>query len=84
MVEDNKQLENLSYRPNFTTKEVNHSPNQNIMIIEQAEGASKVVLTLLESIEPKTTQQKDDKEGCIWTLKGWVDNNLKHLRGAFE
>jgi len=82
MVEDTKQLETLSYRPDFTPK--NNSPNQNLMIIEQAEGASKVVLTLLESIEPKTTQQKDDKEGCIWTLKGWVDNNLKHLRGTFE
>jgi len=82
MVEDTKQLETLSYRPDFAPK--NNSPNQNIMIIEQAEGASKVVLTLLESIEPKTTQQKDDKEGCIWTLQGWVDNNLKHLKGTFE
>jgi len=54
------------------------------MIIEQAEGAVKIVMTLLEQLSPSNTIQEDDKQGCIWTLKGWKDNNLRHLTKAFE
>lgn len=59
-------------------------PNQNIMILEQAEGATKVVLELLKQIEPYNTDQRGDVQGCIWTLEGWFNHNLKHLKKAFE
>jgi len=35
---------------------------------------------LLNQLMPKTTQVDD----CIITHKAWQDNNLKHLKGAFE
>lgn len=59
-------------------------PNTNSMIFEQVDGAIKVVLRLLEQLEVKNTYEKTQKYGCIWTLKGWQDNNLKHLQKAFE
>lgn len=61
-----------------------YEPNQNLMIIEQAEGATKVILELLGQITPYNTDQRGDVQGCIWTLDGWLENNLKHLKGAFE
>ena len=80
MPEDLKKLESLAYKP----KLVNNGPNKNIMIIEQAEGAVKVVMTLLEQLSSSNTMQEDDKQGCICTLKGWMEHNLRHLKGAFE
>ena len=56
----------------------------NLKIIEQAEGKTKEVLELLENIEAYNTDQRGDVQGCIWTLEGWLKNNLKHLRKAFE
>lgn len=55
-------------------------PNQNLMLLEQADNCIKVTLGLLEQLKPKTEQV----EGCIATLKSWQENNLKHLKGAFE
>lgn len=55
-------------------------PDSNAMILEQAEGATEVVLKLLEQLKPANSKQQDDKRGCIWTLKGWKDNNLKWLK----
>lgn len=54
--------------------------NKNLMIIQQVDGACKVALELLAQITPKTS----DAEDCIITLKAWQNNNLKHLKGAFE
>ena len=82
MNENIKKLESLDYRP--PDPAANNSPNENIMIISQAEGAVKIVLNLLENLKPKNKQQEDDKQGCIWTLRGWKDNNLRHLIAAFE
>lgn len=55
-------------------------PNQNLMIMEQVEGAVKVALGLLEQLTPRTDEVRD----CIWTLNGWKEHNFKHLRKAFE
>lgn len=54
------------------------------MIFEQVNGSIKIVVELLEQLESKNTYQEAQKHGCIWTLKGWWDNNLKHLQKAFE
>ena len=59
-------------------------PNTNAMIFEQANGSIKVTLELLEQLETKNTNEETQKHGCIWTLKGWHDNNLKHLQKAIE
>lgn len=59
-------------------------PNQNILIIEQAEGVTKVILELLGAIESYNTMQRGDVQGCIWTLEGWLNHNLKNLRKVFE
>ena len=59
-------------------------PNTNAMIFEQANGSIKVTLELLEQLETKNTNEETQKHGCIWTLKGWHKNNLKHLQKAFE
>jgi len=53
-------------------------PNQ--MIFEQIEGCCEMIEKLLNQLMPKTTQVDD----CIITHKAWQDNNLKHLKGAFE
>ena len=59
-------------------------PNTNAMIFEQANGSIKVTLELLEQLETKNTNEETQKHGCIWTLKGWHNNNLKHLQKVFE
>jgi len=65
----------------FKTSE---QPKTNQLIIEQAEGAIKVTLELLNQLEPYNTDQRGDKQCCIWTLEGWLNNNLKHLKNGFE
>ncbi len=59
-------------------------PNTNAMIFEQVTGSIKVALELLEQLETKDTNEESQKHGCIWTLKGWWDNNLKHLQRAIK
>ncbi len=59
-------------------------PNTNAMIFEQVSGSIKVTLELLEQLEAEDTYRENQKQGCIWTLKGWFDNNLKHLQKEFE
>ena len=58
--------------------------DKNIGLIEQAEGAVNVIIKLLEQLETTNEQQRTDKHGCIWTLDGWREHNLKHLQKAFE
>lgn len=67
----------------FKTKPL-PQPNQNAMLFEQANGSIKVTLELLERLETKDTHQETMKRGCIWTLKGWRDNNLKHLQRTIK
>ena len=57
-------------------------PSQNSMIFEQVNGSVKVALELLDQLETKDTNEEEQKQGCIWTLKGWRDNNLEHLQKA--
>ena len=57
-------------------------PNQ--IIFEQVDGAIKVILTLLNKLEVDNTDQRGDKQGCIWTLEGWYKHNLKWLKKACE
>lgn len=74
-------------RPKIYTIECvskHEQPNKNLMIFEQVDGCIKTALELLEQIEVDTTDQRGDKQGCIWTLEGWYKHNLKHLRKAFE
>ncbi len=59
-------------------------PNTNAMIFEQANGSIKVTVELLEQLETKDTHQETMKHGCIWTLKGWWENNLKHLQSTIK
>lgn len=97
---DKPELETLSYKApsevkeNSTliikpkTKELNCSvvvqgpeqPNQNAMLLVSTDGAIDVALNLMSQLKPKTSQV----DGCIVTLKGWRDNNFKHLKRAFE
>ena len=55
-------------------------PNQNLMIFEQINGCCEMIVKLLNQLIPKTTHVED----CITTHNAWKDNNLKHLKGAFE
>lgn len=55
-------------------------PNQNLMTFEQIDGCCDIIEKLLKELVPKTEQVAS----CITTHKSWHDNNLKHLRKAFE
>lgn len=57
-------------------------PSQNSMIFEQVNGSVKVALELLGQLETRGTNEEEQKQGCIWTLKDWRDNNLEHLQKA--
>lgn len=72
-------------------------PSTNAMIFEQISGSIKAALELLEQLDAVACTQtrnsynvgdqvhlENQKQGCIWTLKGWYDNNLKHLQKEFE
>lgn len=59
-------------------------PSTNAMIFEQVSGSIKVTLELLEQLDVKGIHEENRKQGCIWTLKGWYDNNLKHLQKELE
>lgn len=59
-------------------------PNNNAMIFEQVNGSIEVAMELLEQLETKNTWHESQKNGCIWTLKGWRNNNLKHLERAIK
>jgi len=69
-------------REYFKTTEQPLTSNQ--IILEQVEGSTKVTLELLNQLEPNNTDQRGDVQGCIWTLEGWLKNNLKHLKKGFE
>ena len=55
-------------------------PNQNLTILEQVDGCVIEAIGLMGLLRPQTENVKS----CIATLKSWRDNNLKHLRKAFE
>lgn len=59
-------------------------PNTNAMIFEQVNGSIKVAVELLEQLATSDTEEESQKHGCIWTLKGWWENNLKHLQRAIK
>lgn len=50
------------------------------MIFEQIDGYCKMIDSSFEKLLPQTNDVVD----CKKTHKAWVDNNLKHLKGAFE
>lgn len=61
-------------------RKVPEQPDTNAMIFKQLNGYQNMSIELLGQLKPQT----EGVESCIITLKSWQDNNLKHLRGAFE
>ena len=76
---DKPELESLSYEPPKPS-ETSTEPNQNLMIFDQINGCCEMIVKLLNQLIPKTAHVED----CITTYNAWRDNNLKHLKGAFE
>ena len=52
----------------------------NIIIFDQIEGCCDIIEKLLKELTPQT----EDVKGCLITHEAWRNNNLKHLKGAFE
>lgn len=78
------QVPNCQCRAVLSKENNPEQPNTNAMIFEQVNGSIKVATELLEQLKTKDTNQETMKHGCIWTLKGWWENNLKHLQRAIK
>ena len=73
---DKPELETLDYKPEPEPEQ----PNPNTMVFEQIEGCCDIIEKLLKELSPQT----EDVKGCLITHEAWRNNNLKHLKGAFE